>query len=113
MKIVHLLRIMVILSGFLPWIISGQEPTADQVKLGLAKVNITPQKPTLMSGYGARATPFTGVHDSLYASAFFFTGDNVKMLLITSDIIGFYSLNILDEILHEISLKPKSLLIIS
>jgi Neutral/alkaline non-lysosomal ceramidase, N-terminal len=59
------------------------------VALGVAQVDITPAKPVLMSGYEARNTPFTGVHDPLFASALYFSGDGASMLLITADVIGF------------------------
>jgi len=75
-----------------------------QVKLGVSQVNITPQTPTLMSGYSARKTPFTGVHDELFASALYFTNDKDKLLLITSDLIGYPS-DYIDAIKKIISSK--------
>ena len=63
--------------------------SVDEVRLGVSHINITPDKPTMMSGYGARKTPFTGIHDSIYASAFYFVGENTQNFLITADLIGF------------------------
>lgn len=57
--------------------------------LGVAQIDITPARPVLMSGYEARKTPFTGVHDPLFASALHFSGDGTSVLLITADVIGF------------------------
>ncbi len=57
--------------------------------LGVSQVNITPESPTLMSGYDSRITPYTEIHDSLYASALFFSNEREKVLLITADLIGF------------------------
>lgn len=74
------------------------------VKLGVSQVNITPETPTLMSGYDARKTPFTGIHDSLYASALYFKGDKTSLLLITADVIG-YNRNFIDETRNLISSK--------
>ncbi len=72
------------------------------VKLGVSQVNITPEVPTLMSGYDARKTPFTGIHDSLYASALYFKGDKTSLLLITADVIG-YNRNFIDDTRNLIS----------
>ena len=62
---------------------------SSQVKLGVSQSNITPGIPLTMSGYDARKTPFTGVHDSLYASALYFSSGGNKALIITTDLIGF------------------------
>ena len=74
------------------------------MKLKMNQVNITPETPTPMSGYDARKTPFTGIHDSLYASALYFTGDNTSLLLITADVIG-YNRDFVDETRNLISSK--------
>ena len=42
-----------------------------------------------MSGYDARKTPSTGVHDSLFASALLFSDERNKALVISADMIGF------------------------
>lgn len=70
-------------------------------RLGVSQVNVTPSEPTLMSGYSNRTTPFTGVHDSIYASALFFTGAS-KSLIITSDLIGFSS-HMVDDLKAQLS----------
>lgn len=59
------------------------------ISLGVAQADITPAKPVLMSGYEARKTPSTGVHDPLFASALYFSGEGTTALLITADVIGF------------------------
>ncbi|MFI5152988.1 MAG: neutral/alkaline non-lysosomal ceramidase N-terminal domain-containing protein [Chitinophagales bacterium] len=73
-------------------------------KIGVSQMNITPDLPVMMSGYDARKTPSTGIHDSLFASALFFTNDQEKALLITADIIGFPHLFV-DTVKHLISEK--------
>jgi hypothetical protein len=85
-------RIMIILIFMIPWPVNGQN--ADKTgkppaRLGVITINITPLTPVLMSGYAARTTPYTGINDSLYASALFFTDEKTKILLITADLIGF------------------------
>ena len=83
--------ILILLVSLLPeWAGARNSAKTDSfVKIGVARVNITPDKPAMMSGYEARKTPSTGVHDSLYASAFYFTGDKERTILITADIIAF------------------------
>ena len=74
------------------------------VKLGVSQTNITPLQPVIMSGYDARKTPSTGVHDSLFASALFFSGAQNKALLISADIIGF-PFAFVDTVKKRIALK--------
>jgi neutral ceramidase len=74
------------------------------VRLGVSQINITPEIPVIMSGYDARKTPFTGVHDSLYASALFFSSGENKALIITADLIGFKT-ELADDIKKMISAK--------
>ena len=59
------------------------------VRMGAAKVNITPEVPVPMTGYASRTEPFTGVHDSLYATALYFKDPGNSLLLITADLIGY------------------------
>jgi hypothetical protein len=65
----------------------GQENNA--LKVGVAKVNITPPVPIHMSGYGSRQDVYQGIHDSLYAFAVVFDDGSVQAALITADLIGF------------------------
>ena len=75
----------------LSFLSSGQNPLNDKtpIKIGVSQINITPEEPVMMSGYEARKTPSTGVHDSLFASALYFAGEKNKVLIITTDLIGF------------------------
>src|SRR5437867_9889735 len=84
-------NLMLILLCFVSGSSIGQSLTnnKDLVKMGASQINITPEQPVIMSGYDARKTPSTGVHDSLFASALFFSGEQNKELLITADVIGF------------------------
>ncbi|MFC1574059.1 neutral/alkaline non-lysosomal ceramidase N-terminal domain-containing protein [Candidatus Latescibacterota bacterium] len=59
------------------------------LSVGVAKVNITPQTPIPMSGYGSRKDPFTGVHDDLFSRVVVFSDGENKAVIITADIIGF------------------------
>lgn len=81
----------IILILFVSFELSAQKKVDNRtaVSFGAGQVNITPTQPVIMSGYDARKTPSTGIHDSLFATALFFSGDHEKALLITADMIGF------------------------
>jgi hypothetical protein len=83
---------------------SGQKNAAEKsvIKMGAGQVNITPPAPTVMAGYAARTNPSTGIHDSLYASALYFSGDKIKSLIISVDLIGFTS-SFVDEFKLDLS----------
>ncbi len=76
----------------------GQDKSGETtpVQMGVSQVNITPDIPIPMSGYGSRKDPFTGVHDELFASALYFRSPETSLLLITSDLIGF-NMQFVDE----------------
>jgi len=99
--IVFLILIILVFPRFL----SGQKTGGNNnVRMGVSQINITPQVPVIMSGYDARKTPFTGVHDELFASALYFVDETDKAMIITADLIGFPSVYV-DEIKKGISLK--------
>ncbi|MCF8226591.1 MAG: neutral/alkaline non-lysosomal ceramidase N-terminal domain-containing protein [Bacteroidales bacterium] len=83
------------IKDFLSLLIIGlfsiQTTQAQEVKMGFARVNINPEEPVMMSGYAARETPSTGIHDSLYAAAICFSDGTTEALMITCDVIGFSS----------------------
>ncbi len=56
-------------------------------EVGLAKADITPEKPVRMKGYGGRTEPSTGVLDRLFAKAMAIRGDGGGLgLLVTADL---------------------------
>lgn len=81
------LIVLIILFPFLGIAAKPEEIKTGNIKLGISSVNITPDKPILMSGYGDREIPFTGVHDSLYANTFYFSAEKANCLLITMDLL--------------------------
>src|SRR5215831_10015559 len=85
------LSLLLILPGLIPALCMGQNKESKKifVSMGASQVNITPEQRVIMSGYDARKTPSTGVHDSLFASALFFSGEQSKALVVTADLIGF------------------------
>ena len=84
------------------------------VRMGAAKVNITPGVPVPMSGYASRTEPYTGIHDQLFATALYFKSPENSLLLITADVIG-YSRQFIDEtrelISARIGIAPENILI--
>ena len=84
-------KLILILIGLTPELITGQKIFNHHpiVTTGRSQINITPAEPVIMSGYDGRKTPLTGIHDSFFASALYFSGEQNKTLLITADMIGF------------------------
>ena len=109
---------IIIQFGFIPATINAQKHSnkKSDVILGASQINITPDQPVIMSGYDARKTPSTGVHDSLFASALFFSGEETDALLISADMIGFPSAFV-DTVKNMISaktgLRPNDIMIIA
>ena len=85
-----------------------------QVRMGAAKVIITPEHPVPMSGYASRTEPYTGVHDQLFATALYFRSSENSLLLITADVIG-YSRQFIEEtrekIFARIGIAPENIMI--
>lgn len=81
-EIICLLNLVLLIS---PTFIFGQET----FMAGIARINVTPDTPIRMSGYGNRNDPFSGIHDSIYAVAMVFADGNQKTALISVDVVGF------------------------
>jgi neutral ceramidase len=93
MKSTLIIPMLIILTHMVSHRSAGQSSNNENTGtgLGVSQMNITPDVPVIMSGYDARKTPSTGIHDSLYASALFFLNEKTKLLIITTDLIGFTS----------------------
>lgn len=89
--IMALLSLLVIFGAFLCFIPKTENNAAQSSTLlaGVSRVNITPQTPIQMSGYGGRDEPFKGVHDSIFVTATVFYDGIEKSAIITADLIGF------------------------
>src|SRR5437773_2429653 len=59
------------------------------LKVGTAKVVITPPEPMRLAGYGARNRPSEGVAADLYARALAIDDGSSKTVIVTADIIAF------------------------
>jgi len=82
------------------------------LKAGIAKVDITPKKPVKMAGYGARKGLSKDVHDPLSARIIVFKNNDKRLVLVSSDLIGFYGGTaeyMRKVILDEFQLEPSEL----
>lgn len=77
-------------------------------------MDITPSQPVLLSGYASRTQPSQGVHDPLSARAVAFEQDGQRLLLISTDLIGFYGGTaepLRQAVLRACQLQPPELLL--
>ena len=71
--------------------IGGAATAAEQagsLRAGVAKVDITPTKPVMMSGYAGRKELSVDVHDPLSARAIAFEQNGKRLVLLSCDLIG-------------------------
>ena len=82
------------------------------LRAGTAKIDITPEKPVTMAGYGGRKGLSQGVHDPLSARVVVFENNGKRLVLVSSDLIGFYNGTaeyLRKVILAEFKLEPSEL----
>lgn len=74
------------------WILAlafGVSVFAGDLKIGIARVKITPDKPIFLSGYAARKKPSEGVNQELWAKALAFQDKKgERVVIVTTDLIG-------------------------
>lgn len=86
--------------------------SAGVLRAGTAKVDITPKKSVKMAGYGSRKGLSTGVHDPLSARIVVFGDNSKRLVLVSTDLIGFYNgtaEHTRKVILDEFQLEPSEL----
>lgn len=84
----------------------------DALRAGVASCDITPTKPVTLSGYGSRKGLSQGVHDPLSARVVAFEQGGKRLVLVSTDLIGFYSGTaevVRKAILDECRLEPSEL----
>jgi len=82
------------------------------LRAGTAKIDITPEKPVKMAGYASRTELSQGVHDPLSARVVAFENNGKRLVLVSTDIIGFYdgtAEKLRSAILDEFKLDPSEL----
>jgi hypothetical protein len=97
---------------FLLWAPVSRAADAAGLKAGAARIDITPDKPVTMSGYDARKGLSTGVHDPLSARVLAFEAGGKRLVLVSTDLIGFYSgtaESMRQALLREFQLQPAEL----
>lgn len=89
---------------------------AGVLRAGAARIDITPAKPIKMAGYSSRTKLSEGVHDPLSARVVVFENNGKRLVLVSTDLIGFYS-GTADHfrkiILKEFKLEPGELFLSS
>jgi hypothetical protein len=82
------------------------------LEAGVARIDITPDRPVTLSGYASRKGLSTGVRDPLSARALAFQAAGKRLVLVSVDIIGFYGGTdeyLRSALLKEFSLQPSEL----
>ena len=84
----------------------------DTLRAGTAKIDITPEKPVKMAGYSARTALSEDVHDPLSARVVAFENNGKRLVLVSSDLIGYYggtAEHLREVILSKFNLEPGEL----
>ncbi len=106
------LALLAILAGAAT-LLPGRFAAGESVlKAGAAKVDITPAEPVHLAGYASRKDPSRGVHDPLSARAVAFERDGRRLVLVSTDLIGFYGGTaepLRNAILEGCGLEPEAL----
>ncbi len=91
---------------------TGAAANEGTLRAGTAMIDITPDKPVKMSGYGARTALSEAVHDPLSARVVAFENNGERLVLVSSDLIGYYggtAEHLRKVILSEFEIKPGEL----
>jgi len=84
----------------------------DVLRAGTAKIDITPEKPVKMAGYGGRKALSDGIHDPLSARVVVFENNAKRLVIVSTDLLGFYNKTaepLRKAIIDEFKLKPSEL----
>ena len=71
--------------------VSVSATAGETLRVGVVATDITPKKPVTLSGYGSRKGLSQGVHDPLSARVVAFEQGGKRLVLVSTDLIGFYS----------------------
>ena len=83
-------------------------------KIGIASIDITPQHPVWLTGYGNRDHRSEGVYQSLTAGAISIVGNTDEVLILTADLIGYdlaYSAAAKSRIAESTGLLPRQVVL--
>jgi hypothetical protein len=81
------------------------------LRAGIARVDITPNLPVAMGGYGARKGMSEGVHDNIFARAIAFESGGKRLVMVSYDLVGLNDAYeyLQKTVLDEFGLKPEEL----
>lgn len=83
------------------------------LKAGVSKHEITPERPAWLAGYGARNKPSEGVHDPLFLTAIVFDDGNSRIAMVSTDLC-FIPLSVKEQVAPklqaEASIPPEHLI---
>ena len=82
------------------------------LRAAAAKIDITPDKPVKMSGYGARTELSEGVHDPLSVRVVAFENNGKRLIMVSSDLIGYSggtAEHFREMLIREFKLQPSEL----
>lgn len=95
----------------------GSEPAFAQWRAGAARVKITPERPTWMSGYASRTRPADGTLIDLWAKALVLEdGQNERLCLVTLDLVGIdrgFAQRVCEELLAKHGLERRQVVLLS
>jgi len=104
---------IVFIISFTPAVYSSSAMASEAtLRAGTARVDITPEKPVKMSGYGARTALSEDIHDPLSARVVAFENNGERLVLVSSDLLGYYggtAKQFRKVILSELELEPGEL----
>ncbi len=98
---------------FAGWSRIHAEADVQILRAGVARIDITPDLPVEMGGYGARKGLSEGVHDRIFARVIAFQSGENRMVMVSLDLVGLgdaYEF-LQTAILKEFGLKPEELLL--
>jgi neutral ceramidase len=105
--------VLVLITGLFLTASSAQSTkSGDILRAGAAKIGITPEKPVKMAGYAARKGLSEGIHDPLSARVVAFENNGKRLVLVSTDLLGFYNKTaepLREAIINEFKLKPSEL----
>jgi len=85
---------------------------ARELRAGIARIDITPDLPVSLPGYDEKRGLSKGIHDRLFVRALVFENGGKRLVLISTDLIGFYYEafeSFQKSLLTEFNLKPEEL----
>jgi hypothetical protein len=82
-------RLIACILAFVATALVARDASAQKFKVGMARVDITPDGPIWLTGYGNRNKPSEGIEQRLFAKAMVIEDSSAKTVLVTADVIGF------------------------